>query len=518
MKNNYLKILPVLFFVILAAVLICFSKKTDKSNTDKDVFIYGTTGYGEAMGDAGLNPHDGYSGWSALRYGVCETLFKYDDDMQTIPWLAEGYEYIDESTVKINLKKDIYFSSGRYMDATAVKECFEDLLSVHDRAPYDLKIDSIEADGSVLIIKTLEPCPSIIHYLGDPYSAIIDMEYGVKGEGNCSNVAGTGPYIADFVSATEIKLSRNDNYWNGKVKIPKIVVKSFVDGGALTGALQTGDIHGAYGILADNYSLFDNNGAYNISSSPTSRCFFGQMNMESEIFRDERVRKAIIMGINKEDYCSVLLNGRGIPASGAFPSSGNPKTSITDLPYDPDLSKSLLEEAGYSDTDGDGYVDRDGVKLTVNLLTYPTRVELPIFAEYAQYKLKQIGVDAEINNTVSHRNYVSSGRFDIYITSIITQPTGDPDYFFSSMLMGSKNYGNYRNEAVEEMSKKLHVTFESDECQKLTKEIQQKIVDDGAFFFIAHSNMGIITKSDVKGMQAHACDYYEINSQLEFKK
>ena len=33
-------------------------------------FVYGTTGYSEEMGDAGLNPHDNYSGWSALRYGV----------------------------------------------------------------------------------------------------------------------------------------------------------------------------------------------------------------------------------------------------------------------------------------------------------------------------------------------------------------------------------------------------------------------------------------------------------------
>ena len=38
-------------------------------------FVYGTTGYSEEMGDAGLNPHDNYSGWSALRYGVGETLF-----------------------------------------------------------------------------------------------------------------------------------------------------------------------------------------------------------------------------------------------------------------------------------------------------------------------------------------------------------------------------------------------------------------------------------------------------------
>ena len=44
------------------------------------------------MGDAGLNPHDNYSGWSCLRYGVGETLFKYNDNMEVEPWLATDYE------------------------------------------------------------------------------------------------------------------------------------------------------------------------------------------------------------------------------------------------------------------------------------------------------------------------------------------------------------------------------------------------------------------------------------------
>ena len=64
----------------------------------------------------------------------------------------------------------------------AVKECLEDLIAVHDRAPYDLKIDHIDADGLTLTIYTTEPCPAIINYLGDPYGAIIDMDYGIQGE------------------------------------------------------------------------------------------------------------------------------------------------------------------------------------------------------------------------------------------------------------------------------------------------------------------------------------------------
>ena len=177
-----------LIAAILTGAMLAAGMSTSVWADGEKSFVYGTTGYSEEMGDAGLNPHDNYSGWSALRYGVGETLFKYNDNMEVEPWLATDYEFVDDTTVKITLRDGVQFSSGRTMDAEAVKECLEDLIAVHDRAPYDLKIDHIDADGLTLTIYTTEPCPAIINYLGDPYGAIIDMDYGIQGEGGSANV------------------------------------------------------------------------------------------------------------------------------------------------------------------------------------------------------------------------------------------------------------------------------------------------------------------------------------------
>ena len=501
--------------VLAGAVMISglsVSVMADKEKT----FVYGTTGYSEEMGDAGLNPHDNYSGWSALRYGVGETLFKYNDNMEVEPWLATDYEFVDDTTVKITLRDGVKFSSGRTMDAQAVKECLENLVKVHDRAPSDMKIDHIEADGLTLTIYTTEPCPAIINYLGDPYGAIIDMEYGVQGEGGNANVAGTGPYIAEKVSPTQIDLVKNENYWGGDVKVDKVTVKSFSDGSALTAALQTGDIQGTYGLQYDNYALFDGNPEYTINSCATSRCFFGQFNFESEIMQDQNIRKAIEMGIDKEGFCSVIMEGRGLPAKAAFPDSfsyGN--EAVETVSYDPEGAKKLLEESGWKDTDGDGCADKDGQKLTIDWLTYPTRLEQPKLAEYAQATLKEIGIDVVVNNTSDHMTYAADGNFDVYVSSTTTAPTGDPEYFFTSTVVGPKNYGKYENKEVTALTEKLHQAFEPEERAKLATELQQKILDDDGFFFVSHLNMGIVTKSNVKGMAAHPCDYYEITADLD---
>lgn len=501
--------------VLAGAVMISglsVSVMADKEKT----FVYGTTGYSEEMGDAGLNPHDNYSGWSALRYGVGETLFKYNDNMEVEPWLATDYEFVDDTTVKITLRDGVKFSSGRTMDAQTVKECLENLVKVHDRAPSDMKIDYIDADGLTLTIYTTEPCPAIINYLGDPYGAIIDMEYGVQGEGGNANVAGTGPYIAEKVTPTQIDLVKNENYWGGDVKVDKVTVKSFSDGSALTAALQTGDIQGTYGLQYDNYVLFDGNPEYTINSCATSRCFFGQFNFESEIMQDQNIRKAIEMGIDKEGFCSVIMEGRGLPAKAAFPDSfsyGN--EAVETVSYDPEGAKKLLEESGWKDTDGDGYADKDGQKLTIDWLTYPTRLEQPKLAEYAQATLKEIGIDVVVNNTSDHMTYAADGNFDVYVSSTTTAPTGDPEYFFTSTVVGPKNYGKYENKEVTALTEKLHQAFEPEERAKLATELQQKILDDDGFFFVSHLNMGIVTKSNVKGMAAHPCDYYEITADLD---
>ena len=485
-------------------------------------FVYGTTGYGVEMGDEGLNPHNNYSGWSALRYGVGETLFKYNDNMEIEPWLAMDYEFVDDTTVKITLRDGVQFSSGRTMDGEAVKECLDHLLAVHDRAPGDLKVDHIEADGMTVMIYTTEPCPAIINYLGDPYGAIIDMSYGTDGvEGTSTgtaNVASTGPYVANNVTETQIDLVKNENYWGGDVNVDKVIVKTFSDASSLAASLQTGDIQGTYGLSYDSYALFDGNPDYTINSCATSRCFFGQFNYDSEIMQDEAVRKAICMGIDKEGFCSVLMEGRGIPAKAAFPSSfsyGNEAVTAPD--YDPEGAKALLEEAGWADTDGDGYVDKDGQKLTVRWLTYPGRLEQPKLAEYAQATLKDIGIEVDVNCTQDHLSILETGAYDVYVSSLTTAPTGDPEYFFASTCLGTsaKNRSHHSIEKVENLFEELHQEFDKDKRGQLAVEMQKAMLDESAIFFVSHLNMGIVTKANVKGMAAHPCDYYEITAELD---
>ena len=514
LKQNIIKLAGIILVMAAVSGIAGCGKST--ASTEK-VFYYGDTTFNAENDETDVNPHNGYSGWACIRYGVGETLFKYSDTMELEPWLAESYENVDELTWKINLKDGITFTSGRKLDGEAVKECIEHLVAVHKRAAGDLNIERVEAEADTVIITTAKPVPALINYLSDPYGCIIDMQAGITDEGN---VSATGPYIAEeIVTDSGLTLVKNQNYWNGEPGLDKIIVKTISDGDTLTMALQSGELNAAYGLPYSSLSLF-NNSSYTISSSETSRSFFAQMNYANVNLQDSNVRAAIAMAINNKDFTNVLLKGNGTVAEGPFPKDYTFGDSyVKAAEYNIDNARNLLAQSGWKDTDGDGYVDKNGEKLTLRWLTYPSRQELPLLAENVQASLKQIGIEVKINCTANHLDYVKKGEWDIYASAFVCAPTGDPEYFFTTHCLknSSKNRGGYYNEQLEQLEEQLSTTFDTEGREQLGIKMTQTILDDNAFIFASHLKMSIVSGKGVSGLTAHPSDYYEITAELDMQ-
>ena len=508
--------------LLASAFAGCSGKTADPSGEGEaaaeKTLVFGDTTFNAENGEADINPHKDSGGWACIRYGVGETLFRFSDSMEVEPWLAESYENVDENTWVITLRDQVAFTSGRTMDAQAVKECLEALVADHERAAGNLKIQEITAQGQTLTIRTEEPVPALINYLADPYACIIDMEAGVTEDGI---VSGTGPYKAvSLVTDSSLSLVKNENYWDGEPKLDSITVRTISDGDTLTMALQSGEIDAAYGMPYASYPLFESD-AYTFTSCATSRVFFGAMNFESGITSDPAVRQAIAMGIDKDSFVETLLDGNGYPAQGVYPDSFSfGGESVSAEGYDPQGAEEILEKAGWVDTDGDGIREKDEQKLTLRWLTYPSRQELPLLAEAAQASLLEIGIEVQINNTADHNTIrMDSGAWDIYVSAFVTAPTGDPEYFFDYCCLddSAQNVGHYHNDRLEELAEELSGTFDTARRGELAVEMQQLLLEDHAYVFCSHLRMSMISRAEVTGLTAHPCDYYEITVDLDIQ-
>ena len=485
---------------------------------DVKTMVIGDTTFNPENAEPDVNPHNDYAGWACIRYGIGETLFKLSDEMELTPWLAKEWENIDPLTWRITLQDGVKFSSGRDMDAEAVKQCLEHLVTEHDRAPGDLMLESMETDGQVLTIRTSQQRPALLNYLCDPYGCVIDVDAGFE-EGI---VSGTGPYIAtDCVSGDHLTLVKNEDYWNGTPCLDELTIRTISDGDTLAMALQAGEIDAAYGMAYESYPLFMND-QFQFSQIATSRAFFCWMNFESPITSDPAVRKAIAMGIDKEGFVDVLLDGNGYPGNGAFPEGyafGGDK--VTTETFDIEGAKQVLEDAGWIDVDGDGIREKDGMRLEIKWLTYPSRQELPLLAEAAQATLGQIGIAVDVNCTADHNSIITDmDAWDVYASANVNASIGDPEYFFTSFTLdsSSKNKGHYHSDRIEELEKEMAVEFDPEKRAELAVLMQQEILDDNAWVFCSFLKMSMISKANVSGYVSHPTDYYRVTAELDIGK
>ena len=162
-------------------------------------------------------------------------------------------------------------------------------------------------------------------------------------------------------------------------------------------------------------------------------------------------------------------------------------------------------------------MENDGQELEIRWLTYPSRQELPLLAESAQATLKEIGMDVKINSTADHNSIrTNASAWDVYASAMVTAPTGDPEYFFTTHCLDSSavNNGHYHSDKLEQLEKEMAKTFDTERRSELAVEMQQTILDDNAFVFCSHLKMSMISKASVTGLTAHPCDFYEITVDL----
>ncbi|MBT2689421.1 ABC transporter substrate-binding protein [Bacillus sp. ISL-47] len=460
-----------------------------------------------------LDPHLNYT---AVRAGITETLVKVNQDQELEPWLAESWDTsVGGQTWTFQIRNNITFQNGKKVDAAAVKASLERNIQVSEAMKTALKIKTMEADGQTLSITTEQKLPQFPSELVHPNTAIVDSSV----ENMEQKPIGTGPFkVVSFEPNSKLELEMNREYWDGEVKLDRATMTFNEDANARTTALQSGDADIVYRPAIESIEILKSDQSIKTDVVSSLRTHLLMYNSGKETFKDVNVRKVFDALIDRQVVADDIMAGQATVAEGPF---------LAESPYSPDyekkffsmeMAKKYLEEAGYKMKDGK--MVKDGKPLTLKLMTYSYRPELPLISQLLQSNAKELGIAIEIQQVENIDEYLAEKTdWDIATYSLITAPRGDASYFLNSAYMagGAINPGQIQNDQLTELIEELNQTSDNGKRNELSKAAIKIIDQEKLHSFLVHPNNFVAYKDYVLNWQTSTSEYYALTKDLDVR-
>ena len=348
----------------------------------------------------------------------------YDENNDPIPNLVaeipsteNGGISEDGRTITLKLRDDIVWSDGTPITSADFKFTYDmemaDGNAVASRSPYDL-LESLETPDDRTVVATFSqpyaPWLSSL-FAGSAGISIVPahiLQPVFDSEGTIDNAdwnkaptVGCGPFVFDeWQSGSFARFVANDNFWLGRPKLDELFFRFVPDDASMIAALVAGDGDvGTFFAYSDLPQLEDAGITIMNSFSGYNEGWYINMHPEkgNPALKDVKVRQALAYAFNREKLVQDLLLGRTDVAATDYDRSPWVDPSITPYPYDPEKAKSLLAEAGWTDTNGDGTVDKDGVELVLKYGTTSREVRQNTQA-VAQQDLAAVGIGTDLQS------------------------------------------------------------------------------------------------------------------------
>ena len=418
---------------------------------------------------------------------VYASLLRLNAKIELEPALAEKYEVSKDSTIiTFMLRKGLTFHDGKPVTAADVKFTLEALASPQYDGEIQSYVQSIKgfkafnegkaADVSGIAVKNdrtveitfNEPyVPALINIgtLGILPKHIwkdVPVNEWAKATGILSKPIGCGAYqLESFVSGSYVKLTAFTAYYGGKPKtanfVLKVVNEATVQAELINGSVDIADVSAVKNADAKQLAAK----GVTVVRYPNSKIQYMGFNLRDARL-DLNVRTAIAYGIDRQAIVNGLIEGNGVVLDTPMVPSlwSYPKSGLTHYVFDAQKAKEYLKKAGYADTNGDGFVDKNGKNLQLTL-TIPKGDKIreqtgPVI----QSELKKIGIDIvlepmDFNATM--QKVVGNHEFELYLLGNTLAPDPDPTpYWYSTQATEEKgsfgwNISAFRSKKADEL-------------------------------------------------------------------
>ncbi|WP_207260526.1 ABC transporter substrate-binding protein [Desulfovibrio sp. Huiquan2017] len=353
-------------------------------------------------------PEDGYDptmGWG--RYGnplFQSTLLKRDEQLNIINDLATAAELADGGLAwNVTIRQDAKFSDGSPLTAEDVAYTFNTAANAGGKVDL-INMDKAEATGAYTVRITLKKRDTTfinrLVSLGIVPKALHGPDYARK-------PIGSGPYRMVEWNEGQQMIAEINPYYYGDKPFFKHLVFLFTDEDTSFAAAKAGKVdvvvvpqvlalQSLPGMVLHPVKSVDNRGLMFPYQPNTGKTTDQGAPIGNNVTADPAVRKAINVAIDRKLLVQGVLEGFGRPAYG--PCDGlpwdNPENIFKDA--DPDAARKLLSDAGWKDSDGDGIVEKNGVKAEFTIIYPADRSIRQYLALAVADMLKPVGIHAVV--------------------------------------------------------------------------------------------------------------------------
>jgi peptide/nickel transport system substrate-binding protein len=439
-------------------------------------------------------------------------------DLEPVPGLAKSWTISPDGLVyRFELNEKATFSDGSSVRASDVLFTLRKIADPASDAPQvatffeELDLSRSRAIGDhVVEIAFRQPLASQLIHFADV--SVVPEHVYAKGDFNrdFNDVAtGSGPYrLVKRDPGTEIVLERRGDYWREKPHIQTVVFKVIADHGTAWNALKVGDIDETI-ISSDNWLRERTNpaltGVIDFQRFYTLNYNFIAWNNRRPILADKRVRRALAMCVPTESIIRDLYHGTARAISGPFtPAEYAFNPAVPLIRFDPAAARRSLAETGWQDRDGDGILDKDGKKFTLEMLLPPGGAAVTQFAQTVQAEMKKIGVQIEIRagDGAAVMQQVRSGNFDAAYLGL--ELDADPDVhssFHSSQFPPhGQNFGFYSNPEADRLIDAARRELDPSKRKALYWRLHQVLADDQPYTWAIQVSAKWGTRKRLRGV------------------
>lgn len=453
--------------------------------------------------------------YTSMQTLVADPILMLAEDGSIQPCLASAYSVSEDGkTITLTIPEGLRFATGEPLLPEDVKASLEHGLEVSPVNTDYAAIQSIEVDGNDVILYLDEYSASVLFYLTWQYVTVIDKDQitEMSDDELLWSAVPYGLYTLDeFVPGSHASLKPNPYYSTlypgvtnkGPAPVENVTVKFMTDDFSIVQGLKAGEIDVAFQVSFDNLVEFEDNDEFVISYNDPAFSVYTVLNNDNEFFADDRVCEAVMAIIDREQmtewtamykpsYSHVLENMMGFDQDiyDYFQ---------TTYCNDPERAQQLLADAGFADTNGDGYLDRDGKTLEFTAIFYYAKAAQA--AEILQIQFKEAGIKMNIEqmeyslwaDATANENYdMAIGLYgsDFGGGATITARVRDTNILTQEQTEQFYDY-------VDQSGR----TVDSVESAKLLAEAQRILIDSKRIFPLCQVRMASVYRSGIEGIQ-----------------